>query len=56
MKSSQIKKNSKNIRLYEKYHNDFKKILFSNKNSSGKGLNISTLPILLSELNINSSK
>ena len=50
------KKYNKNIRLYEKYLNYFKKILFSNKKSSGKGLTISSLPILLSELNISSSK
>ena len=31
MKSSRIKKKSKNIRLYGKYLNNFKKILFSNK-------------------------
>ena len=50
------KKYNQNIRLYEKYLNDLKKILFSNKISSRKGLTISSLPILLSELNINSSK
>ena len=50
------KKYNKNIRLYEKYLNYFKKNLFSNKKSSGKGLTISSLPILLSELNISSSK
>ena len=55
--SSRIeKKYNKNISLYEKYLNDLKKILFSNKKSLGKGLTISSLPILLSELNINSSK
>ena len=55
--SSRIeKKYNKNISLYEKYLSDLKKILFSNKKSLGKGLTISSLPILLSELNINSSK
>ena len=44
------------IDLYIKYLNNLKKILFSDKKSSGKGLTISFLPIPLSELNINSSK
>ena len=48
-------KNSKNIRLYEKYLNNFKKILFSDRKSSGKGLTISSLPILLSKIYTNNS-
>ena len=41
-----------NIQRYIKYLNYLKDILFSNRKSSGKGLNISFLPILLSKLNI----
>ena len=55
LKNRKIKSNTY-IDLYIKYLNNFKKILFSDKKSSGKGLNISYLPIHLSELNINSSK
>ena len=50
------KKNSTNINLYIKYLNNLKNILFSNKKSSGEGLNISSLPILLSKLNIKNSR
>ena len=39
-----------------KYYNNLNRILFSDRRSSGKGLTISSLPILSSELNINSSK
>ena len=49
------KKYNKNIKLYEKYLNDLKNILFSNKNSSGRGLTISSLPILLSKIYTNNS-
>ena len=48
-------KNSKNIRLYEKYLNNVRKILFDDKKPSGKGLNISSLPILLSKICTNNS-
>ena len=44
-----------NIRLYKKYLNDLKKILFTDKKSSGKGLTISSLPILLSKIYTNNS-
>ena len=47
---------SRYTRFYEQYINMLKEILFSNKKSSGRGLTISSLLILLSELNINSSK
>ena len=50
------KKNSTNINLYIKYLNNLKNILFSNKKSSGKGLNISSLPIPLPKLNIKNSR
>ena len=63
------KKDSYGIRVYKKYINDLKNKIFrddasdiekdnkdGNKRSSGKGLNISSLPILLSKLNTNSSK
>ena len=49
------KKYSRNIRLYEKYLNGLKKILFTDKKSSVKGLNISSLPILLSKIYTNNS-
>ena len=49
------KKYSKNRRLYKKYLNNFKKMLFSDRKSSGKGLNISSLPILLSKIYTNNS-
>ena len=55
LKNRKIKSNTY-IDLYTKYLNNFKKILFSDKKSSGKGIIISSLPILLFELNINSSK
>ena len=45
-----------NIQRYIKYLNFLKDILFSNKKSSNKGLNISSLPILLSKLNIKNSR
>ena len=48
-------KNSKNIRLYEKYLSNLRKILFDDKKPSGKGLNISSLPILLSKIYTNNS-
>ena len=48
-------KNSKNIRLYEKYLNNLRKMLFDDKKLSGKGLNISSLPILLSKIYTNNS-
>ena len=56
--------NSKNVNFYKEYIKKLKEILLGhdtsdikeNKKSSGKGLNISYLPILLSEININSSK
>ena len=41
--------------LYEQYINRIQNILFSNKKSSGKGLNISSLPILLSKIYTNNS-
>ena len=50
------KRFNKYIDLYIKYYNNLKRILFSDRRSSGKGLTISSLLILLSELNINSSK
>ena len=49
-------KSSANINLYIKYLNDLKNLLFSDKKSSGKGLNITALPILLSKLNIINSR
>ena len=45
---------SKNTRLYEKYINMFQRILFTKK-SSGKGLNVSSLPNLLSKIYTNNS-
>ena len=48
---------SKFTRFYEKYINMLKKILFDDTKLSGKGLNISSLPILLSKIyTSNSSK
>ena len=44
-----------NIRHYKKYLNDLKKILFTDKKLSGKGLTISSLPILLSKIYTNNS-
>ena len=44
-----------NIRHYKKYLNDLKKILFTDKKFSGKGLTISSLPILLSKIYTNNS-
>ena len=41
------------IKLYIIYLNQLKKILFTPKKSPGKGLAISSLPILLSKLYIN---
>ena len=50
------KKNySRNIRLYEKYLNDLQKILFFDRKLSGRGLTISSLPILLSKIYTNNS-
>ena len=49
------KKYSRNIMLYEKYLNDLKKILFFDRKSSGRGLTISSLPILLSKIYTNNS-
>ena len=48
-------KNSNDIRLYNYYLNYLKKILFSTTKSSGKGLTISALPILLSKIYTNNS-
>ena len=44
-----------NIKAYDYYLNYLKKILFSTKKQSGKGLTISALPILLSEIYTNNS-
>ena len=53
--SSQIeKKYSKYVNLYVKYFNNLNKILFTKK-SSGRGLTISSLPILLSKIYTNNS-
>ena len=49
------KKFGRNTRLYDQYINMLKRILFSDKNSSGKGLNVSSLPILLSKIYTNNS-
>ena len=46
---------NRSIRLYEECINRIKNILFFNKKSSGKGLNISSLPILLSKIYTNNS-
>ena len=46
---------SKFTRLYEKYINILKKKLFDDKKLSGKGLNISSFPILLSKICTNNS-
>ena len=46
---------SRSIRLYEEYINRIKNILFFNKKSSGKGLNINSLPNLLPEIYTNNS-
>ena len=48
-------KDSNDIILYNYYLNYLKKILFSTKKSSGKGLTISALPILLSKIYTNNS-
>ena len=48
------KKYGKYINLYVKYFNNLKKILFTKK-SSGRGLTISSLPILLSKIYTNNS-
>ena len=48
-------KNSNDIRLYNYYLDYLKRILFSITKSSGKGLTISALPILLSEIYTNNS-
>ena len=46
---------NKYTRLYEQYINILKRILFSDKKSSGRGLTISSLPILLSKIYTNNS-
>ena len=43
------------MKIYIKYVNDLENILFSDKKSSGKGLNISALPTLLSKIYTNNS-
>ena len=48
------KKYGKYVNLYVKYFNNLKKILFTKK-SSGRGLTISSLPILLSKIYTNNS-
>ena len=55
------KRDSNNINKYKIFIKKLKNIIFGHdtsniKKSSGKGLNISSLPILLSELNIKNSK
>ena len=55
IKLSNKTKNSKNIRLYGKYLNSLRRILFDNKRSSGRGLTFSSLPILLSKIYTNNS-
>ena len=53
--SSQIKKKyGKYVNLYVKYLDNLKRILFTKK-SSGRGLTISSLPILLSKIYTNNS-
>ena len=47
-------KYSKNIRIYEEYLNDLRKLLFTKK-SLGRGLTISSLPILLSKIYTNNN-
>ena len=54
-KLANTKKYNNNIRRYRQYLNDLKKISFSDSKSSGKGLNISSLPILLSKIYTNNS-
>ena len=49
------KRFSRNIRFYEQYINRFKRILFGDKKLSGRGLTISSLPILLSKMYANNS-
>ena len=49
------KKINSNIRLYEQYINTLKRILFGDKKASGRGLTISSLPILLSKIYTNNS-
>ena len=48
-------KNNNNIKLYYYYLDYLKKKLFSIRKSSGKGLTISALPILLSKIYTNNS-
>ena len=48
-------KDSNNIKLYNCYLNYLKRILFSTRKLSGKGLTISALPILLSKIYTNNS-
>ena len=48
-------KNSNDIRLYNYYLDYLKKIVFSTRKSSGKGLTISAFPILLSKIYTNNS-
>ena len=47
-------KSNKNIGLCIKYYNNLKRILFTKK-SSGRGLTISSLPILLSKIYTNNN-
>ena len=46
---------SRSTRVYEEYINTLKRMLFTDKKSSGKGLTISSLPILLSKIYTNNS-
>ena len=60
LKNTEIKLVNKTIfnkyaRLYEQYINTLKRILFTDKKSSGKGLNVSSLPIPLSKIYTNNS-
>ena len=48
-------KDSNNIKLYNYYLNYLKRILFSTRKLSAKGLTISALPILLSKIYTNNS-
>ena len=50
------KKSSEFTKLYEQVITTLKNILLSNKKSSGRGLTISSLAILLSKMYNNSSK
>ena len=48
-------KDGNHIKLYNYYLNYLKRILFSTRKLSGKGLTISALPILLSKIYTNNS-